>query len=76
VIFLRTSTEISAANTITPAWRVASVVSSVPRRREPDTKSARPDRIGSTSRSISSASYWPSASMVTITFAPRARANQ
>ena len=42
----RTSTEISAPNTSTPAWRVASVVSSVPRRREPETKSALPSRIG------------------------------
>ena len=66
----------SAPNTITPAWRVVSVVSSLPRRRLPETKSALSSRMGRITAPISSASYWPSASMVTITWAPRARASQ
>ena len=46
VIRWRTSTLISAPNTSTPRCRTLSVVSSAPRRREPETKSARLSRIG------------------------------
>ena len=42
----RTSRLISAPNTSTPRWRTLSVVSSAPSRRDPETKSAFPSRIG------------------------------
>ena len=66
----RSSRLISPPKKITPAWRTGSVVSSVPSRREPLTKSARPDMIGSSTRSNSLSSYWPSASVVAMNSAP------
>src|ERR1019366_3903053 len=46
------STLMASAKTRTPSLRTGSLVSSVPRRREPVTKSAWPDRTGSSSPSI------------------------
>ena len=72
VIRWRTITLIRAPNTSTPRCRTLSVVSSAPRRREPETKSARLSRIGCTTRPSSSGSYWPSASIVAMIRDPRA----
>jgi hypothetical protein len=49
-----------------PAVRIGSLVSWLPSRREPVTKSASPARIGASSRSISAGLYCPSASVVTM----------
>jgi hypothetical protein len=47
-----------------------------PSRREPETKSASPARIGATRPGISAGSYWPSASRLTSTWAPRSAASR
>jgi len=50
----------------TPALRRKSLVSWLPSRRDPVTKSASPATTGASTRSISAALYWPSASVVTM----------
>ena len=50
----------------TPARRIGSLVSSLPIRRDPVTKSAFPAMTGASRDSISSGLYWPSASVVTM----------
>ena len=53
-----------------------SLVSWLPRRREPVTKSASPATTGASTRSISAGLYWPSASVVTMYCAPPSRASR
>ena len=64
------------AKTRTPSLRTGSLVSSLPIVREPVTKSAWPARIGAISASISAGLYWPSASVVTMYWAPPSRASR
>ena len=74
VIFWPVSRLMVAAKNRTPAWRIGSLVSSLPSRREPVTKSASPATTGASSLSISAGLYWPSASVVTMYCAPPSRA--
>ena len=60
------STLTRRAKNLTPALRIGSLVSSLPIRREPVTKSVLPSTTGASSDSISAALYWPSASVVTM----------
>jgi hypothetical protein len=76
LIFWPVSVLIASAKNRTPALRTGSLVSSLPSRREPVTKSASPARIGSISSSISSGLYCPSASVVTMYSAPPSRASR
>src|ERR1017187_9400956 len=64
------STLMASAKTRTPSLRTGSFVSSLPRRREPVTKSAWPDRTGSKRRSRSGRWGWGSALCGTQNFRP------
>jgi len=50
----------------TPVRRIMSLVSWLPSRREPVTKSASPATTGASTVAISAGLYWPSASVVTM----------
>ena len=54
------------AKNSTPVLRIMSLVSWLPSRRDPVTKSASPATTGASTRSISAGLYWPSASVVTM----------
>lgn len=73
-IFWPVSTLMAAAKKRTPAWRTGSLVSSLPSRRDPVTKSASPAMTGPSRFAISAGLYWPSASVVTMYRAPPSRA--
>ncbi len=66
LIFCPVSTLSVMAKNRTPARRIRSLVSWLPSRREPVTKSASPATTGASTRSISAGLYWPSASVVTM----------
>ena len=74
VIFWPVSALMVAAKNRTPACRIGSLVSSLPSRREPVTKSAAPATTGASRFPISAGLYWPSASVVTMYAAPPSRA--
>jgi len=52
------------AKNLTPARRIMSLVSWLPSRRDPVTKSASPATTGASTVAISAGLYWPSASVV------------
>ncbi len=66
LIFCLVSMLIVLAKNRTPLRRIMSLVSWLPSRREPVTKSASPATTGVSTRSISAGLYWPSASVVTM----------
>ncbi len=66
LMFCPVSMLIVPAKNRTPVRRITSLVSWLPSRREPVTKSASPATTGASTVSISSGLYWPSASVVTM----------
>jgi len=64
LIFCPVSRLIVPAKNLTPARRIMSLVSWLPSRREPVTKSASPATTGASTACISAGLYWPSASVV------------
>ncbi len=66
LIFCPVSMLMVPAKNLTPALRMMSLVSWLPSRRDPVTKSASPATTGPSTRSISAGLYWPSASVVTM----------
>ena len=76
LIFCPVSMLIVPAKNRTPVRRIMSLVSWLPSRREPVTKSASPATTGASTVSISAGLYWPSASVVTMYPAPPSRASR
>ena len=66
LIFCPVSRLIVLAKNRTPVRRIMSLVSWLPSRREPVTKSASPATTGASTVPISAGLYWPSASVVTM----------
>jgi hypothetical protein len=76
LIFCPVSMLIVPAKNRTPVRRIMSLVSWLPSRREPVTKSASPASTGASTVAISAGLYWPSASVVTMYVAPPSRASR